>query len=89
MDPQFNFLGVHTLSDTSHVERMGDEKLAEIRCPESGVKKDARKTIGRTGLRDLERVGENWRTTAREKELETADIESSERKVRKETRKKR
>ena len=29
---------------TSHGERMGDEKMAEIRCPESGRKMEVRKT---------------------------------------------
>ena len=32
-----------------HVERIGDEKLAEIRCLESGGKKEARKTENAKG----------------------------------------
>ena len=37
------------------VERMGDDKLAGIRYPESGGEKQARKT--ETAFRDLDRVG--------------------------------
>ena len=55
-----------------HVERMGNEKLADIRCPESGGDKEARKTRMRWKdcvRRDLERVGGQGRTT-------TADLGS-------------
>ena len=46
---------------------MGEEKLAEVRCPESGGGKKARKTeiaMGDCVGRDLERVGAEWRTGA-------------------------
>ena len=44
-----------------HVERMGDEKLGESRCPESGGEKEVRKTeivMGDCIKRFVERVGE-------------------------------
>ena len=44
-----------------HVEKMGDEKLAESRCPESEREMDAKKTkIAMVDCikNDLERVGE-------------------------------
>ena len=47
----------------SHVERMGDEKLAEIRCPEKARK--TKNAMGGCVKRDLERVGGEWRTTAK------------------------
>ena len=46
---------------------MGDEKLAEIRCPERGGEKEVRKTenvMEDCVERDQERVGGEWRTTA-------------------------
>ena len=40
------------VSSLGHVERMGDDELAEIRCPESGGKQVARKTNNvRGGMR--------------------------------------
>ena len=45
-------------------KKMGDEKLAESRCPESGWKMDPRKTdiaMGDCITSDLERVGEEWK----------------------------
>ena len=42
------------------MSKMGDEKLAEGRCPESGDKKEVRKiktTMGDCIISDLERIG--------------------------------
>ena len=47
-----------------HVERMGEEKLADVKCPDSGGVKEARKIEKDFIKRDLERVGEDWRTGA-------------------------
>ena len=65
---------------------MEDEKLAN-RVGAQKVKGKRRR--GRLRMwwedyikRDLERVGGEWRTTAKDKELETVDGECSERKVR-------
>ena len=44
----------------NHVERIGDEKLAEIRCSESGGKKEPRKNNNL--MAGLQRVGGEWRT---------------------------
>ena len=66
--------------------KMGDEKLAESRYPESGGELEVRKktniAMGNCIKSDLERmVGEEWKND-RYKELETADRERSKRKVR-------
>ena len=46
-----------------HVEKMGDGKLAESRCPEGGGEMEAMKTeiaMGDCIKSDLQRVGEEW-----------------------------
>ena len=51
----------------SHVERKGDGKLAENRCPECGGEMEARKTeiaMGDCVIKsDIERLGEEWKKT--------------------------
>ena len=49
-----------------HVERMRDGKMAESRCPERGGKTEARKAEDCV-KRDLERVGGEWRTAAKDR----------------------
>ena len=61
----------------SHVEKIGDEKLAESRCPESGAEMEARKS--EIAIGDCERVGEEWKNN-REKEMETTDRERNKNK---------
>ena len=45
----------------------GENTDKEISCPESGGKRgeEDRECDGRTAIRDLERVGGEWRTTAK------------------------
>ena len=54
-----------------YVERMTEEKLAESKCSESGEKREARKTENAMRCdcvkRGLGRVGEEGRTTAKDR----------------------